>query len=148
MQRLIAFLNIARKEGFNVQAAQAAFHTMESRLREAGYHDATTFYIYRTAPRMHGEGAGGAQKEPSRLLLAFSSPDAALAFAQHHRLKPIPRLLPVTLEHLLIVLVQQAAIQAVIFTEESAPVSPDTHIPTVLRLGRLELLDMLKGKGP
>lgn len=151
MQHGTAFVKLAEQHGFGAQAARATLTTMQARLVEAGYRASTTFYIYRTAPRTEiagsepGDTAPAAHTERPRYLLAFASPDDALAFAQHHRIKPVPRLMPASLSQLLIALLQQPAIQALLFASEHAPVSPLTHIPTALRLDRTELEELLKG---
>lgn len=156
MDQRAVFLQLARQEGFYPDAALSAFNTIEASLNQVGYGGQTTFYVYRIIRREGGEAEGEAGKdpgapgaEPSRLLLVFSSPDAALAFAQQHRLRPTPRLLSLNLAQLLATLVQRPALRALIFSEENAATSPATHhIPTVFRLERQELLAMLKGTAP
>jgi hypothetical protein len=161
MDTITPFLHKARHQGFSTYAARNAYYTIEARLEGAGYPGTTTFYIYRIvqpkdqAERKDDPQDAGKQEshnaasdhahEPNRLLLVFSSPDSALAFAQHQRLRPTPRVLSVRLAHLLIALMQHPTIRALIFTEETAAISPETRIPTMFHLDREELLDMLKG---
>ncbi|NJN66545.1 MAG: hypothetical protein HC884_07435 [Chloroflexaceae bacterium] len=152
MDQRAVFLQLARQEGFYPDAALAAFNTIEASLNHAGYGQQATFYVYRMVRHEGTEAeareAGGLEHEPTRLLLVFSSPDAALAFAQQHQLRPTPRLLSLNLAQLLATLVQRPAIKALIFSEEHAAVSPETRIPTVFHLERQELLVMLKGTTP
>jgi hypothetical protein len=154
MSSIVPFLECAHKEGFSATTARRTYRTIQLKLERVGYAAQTTFYIYRTGHKPEGSefesesesesGAGSSSKRP-RWLLVFSSPDDALAFAQRKHLKPTPRLLPVQLVQLLMAMLQHPAINALIFTEEYATVSPETHIPTLLHLNRTELIDMLKG---
>ncbi len=161
MNTITPFLTRAQHQGFSAYAARNAYYTIEARLEGAGYPGTTTYYIYRIVqpkdqakpgsvepgeqPHEPSTNASETESGTNRLLLVFSSPDSALAFAQHQRLRPTPRVLSVNLVHLLIALMQHATIRALIFTEETAAISPETRIPTVFHLDREELLDMLKG---
>lgn len=144
------FLEIARQHGYTQQAASNAFDIVQARVKRAGYLVQTTFYVYRNttkrAPEDSRPGHEHHTPERQRWLLAFSSPDSALAYAQHHRLRPTPRLHALTLAQLLAVMLQQSTIQALIFTEEGAPLALDIPVPTVFRLNRFELLYLLRGE--
>lgn len=142
------FLEIARQHGYTPQAASNVFDIVRARVERVGYLVQTTFYVYRSNTKRAPEGSSTTHDyhtpERQRWLLVFSSPDSALAYAQRHRLRPTPRLHALTLAQLLAVMLQQSTIQALIFTEEGAPLAPDIPVPTVFRLNRFELLDLLR----
>lgn len=146
------FVERAQQQGYHEVAAYAAFTAICARLSHQGYPpEKRAFYVYRTAGAGRGGGDIGGIEEPPprpRLLVAFATPDAALAFAQHNRLRPVPRVVPMHLAQLLAALLQHPTIQALIFSDEQASRAPDTHIPTIIHLSRAELLDILKGNEP
>lgn len=141
-----AFLKFLTKEGYTPKLAFAAYTIVRTKLEQSGYRANALFYVYRTSSKTNDRGKEAGISERERWLLAFSSPDAALAFAQQHHLKPTPRLMSLHLVQLLAAMVKQTTIRMLIFTEEDAPVSPDTQIPTVFRLNRAEFLSMLRGE--
>ncbi len=144
MSTITAFLAIAQKEGFNLQRARVAYKTVEARLARIGYHANSFYYIYRIGKKNSQVGEG-ASTERLRVLVAFSSPDAAIAFAQRNRFRPTPRLHTLHLAHLLAAMLQSPAISALLIAEEHAEIEPDTQIPTIFRLNRTDLLAMLRG---
>jgi hypothetical protein len=155
MKKPVAFLKVAQQEGFQPHDILPAFAHVEEQLRSVGYEDGHIFYIYRTPQRKlaasQEEAEAGVEgeappQERSRILVTFACPDDAFVFAQRNHLRPVPRLLPMTLDELLATFLQHAAIRSLIFSEEHATRSPDTHIPTVLHIDRRELLALLRGK--
>lgn len=144
MSTITAFLGIALKEGFNLHRARATYKAVEARLAGMGYHANNCYYIYRIGNKQTQVGQGASTERP-RVLVAFSSPDAALAFAQRNRFRPTPRLHTLHLAHLLAAMLQSPAISALLIAEEHAEIEPDTQIPTVFRLNRTDLVDMLRG---
>lgn len=149
MGTITLFVECAQQHGYSEEAAHAAFAAISARLAHQGYPpQSRAFYVYRTAGRGGDDIIGGIDEpgtRPPRQLVAFASPDAALAFAQHNRLRPTPRLVPMSLAHLLTALLCHSTIQALIFSDEQASPAPETRIPTLFRLSRTELLDILKG---
>jgi hypothetical protein len=108
---------------------------------------ATQFYIFWTSGGRGGAGGTGR----SRTLLAFRTPDAALAFAQrNHLASPAerPRLRRLTLLQLFHAMLQEPAIAALIVAAE-AEIQPSAagQIPTDLRLERSELVRRLRETG-
>lgn len=99
------------------------------------------YYVFWTA----GGGAGAPGAGRSRTLVAFPSPDAALAFAQRHRLaRPpeAPRLRRLGLTQLLTAMLRAPAIGALLLADETDD-APDAGLPPGLRLDRDELLRRL-----
>jgi hypothetical protein len=95
--------------------------------------------------------AGGAAKSASvrreRTLLAFPTPDAALAFAQRNRLHDAgqPRLRRLELIQLVGAALRAPAIVAILFVaDEGDPGLPAGHLPPGLRVARDELLRSLR----
>jgi hypothetical protein len=144
MDNVTTFLEVAQQEGFQSRAAIKVFGTITIRMARSGCAADATFYVYRTSQTPGGEKKGFGGTVRPRWVLVFFSPDSALVFAQRHHVRPTPRLISMNLAQLLAILVKQDSIQALIFTEEGATISPDTHLPTILRLDRSELLDQLR----
>jgi hypothetical protein len=108
---------------------------------------ADQFYVFWTAGAGGGAGAG----ERRRLLLAFPTPDAALAFAQGNRLgtQDRPRLRRLTLAQLIQAVLREPAITALLLAEENeqARATPG-RLPSGLRIERAELLRRLAQPPP
>ena len=103
---------------------------------------AERFYVFWTA----GGGAGGQARQ--RTLLAFPTPDAALAFAQRNSLthdSEQPRLRRFTLLQLIEAMLREPAIAALILVaDDEAP--PAGQLPRGQRILREELLRRLAGR--
>jgi hypothetical protein len=111
-----------------------------STLRERA--GADHFYVFWTA--------GGAAQTPGarreRTLLAFQTPDAALAFAQRNRLQHVdrPRLRRLELIHLVGAVLRAPAIVAILFVgEEDHATLSAGQLPPGVRVARDELLRSL-----
>lgn len=104
-----------------------------------------TFYVFWT-----GSGGAGIPRQSTgraRTLLAFGSPDAALAFAQRNGLsgaRERPRLRRLTLLHLLHAMLQEPAIGALVIAaeDEQTPLAAG-QLPPGLRLERAEIMRRL-----
>ena len=109
---------------------------------------AVQFYIFWTS----GEARGGASNSSrTRTLLAFTTPDAALAFAQRNQLAgpaTRARLRRLTLLHLFQAMLQEPTIIALVITTETAeqPIRAG-QLPPGLRLERAELVRRLRETG-
>jgi hypothetical protein len=104
---------------------------------------AERFYVFWTAGG--GTGAGGRARR--RTLLAFPTPDAALAFAQRNSLtrdSEQPRLRRFTLLQLIEAMLREPAIVALILVADDEP-PPAGHLPRGQRIQREELLRRLAG---
>jgi hypothetical protein len=149
MEPLEAFIAVSQQQGISPHVAKAAYHSIEATLENRGYKPGAVFYGYRTGMRGDRErGAEDAPQLPVRVLVVFSSPDAAIAFVQRNRMLAIPRLVALHLAQLLTLLLKHPAIGSLVVAEEYAEVSWDMgelNIPARFRLDRIELLDMLKG---
>lgn len=143
------FIEVARQHGYSAEAAGAALAALRARLDEAGA-SSGRLYIFRTGDGGVGAGAGGPGEAPSRRrrLLAFQSPDAALAFAQSLGLGASPRLVGLSLGQALAALVQRPAIGALHIADEGdAPPAPGT-LPPGVTIERAALLELLAGVTP
>jgi hypothetical protein len=96
--------------------------------------------------------AGKASRTPSarntRTLLAFPTPDAALAFAQRNHLNAadLPRVRRLSLIQLVQAVLRESAITAIIFVaEHDDHTSPAGRLPPGLRIERAEILGLLHG---
>ncbi|MFV9503484.1 MAG: hypothetical protein AB4911_02845 [Oscillochloridaceae bacterium umkhey_bin13] len=140
----LIFIGVARSQGYPPEAAVAALAAVRARLAEA---QITTrrFYIYRTGDG--GVGSAGATSQSSgrpRLLLAFQSPDDALAFAQATGLGSSPRLVPLSLGQILAAIIQRPAIVALLIAESTlTPLIGG--LPPGLRIERAALIELLAG---
>ena len=106
------------------------------------------FYVFWTSSGGRGGAGSGAR---ARTLLAFRTPDAALAFAQRNRLASAaerPRLRRLTLLQLCHAMLQEPAIGALIIAGEGddQPAAPG-QMPPGTRLERAELVRRLRETG-
>ena len=122
-------------------ADAAAVRELLAKLRERA--GADRFYVFWTA--------GGAAQAPGarreRTLLAFQTPDAALAFAQRNSLHDAnrPRLRRLELIQLVGAVLRTPAILAILFVgDEDHPTLPAGHLPPGVRVARDELLRLLQ----
>jgi hypothetical protein len=101
------------------------------------------FYVFWTT----GGGAGAGAGARKRTLLAFPTPDTALAFAQRNGLGhpgEQPRLRRFTLLQLIGAMLREPAILALILAADDDP-PPAGHMPRGTRIERAELLRRLAG---
>lgn len=143
MRDMTIFLETTHQQGYSREAAQVALASLEAHLNDHGYPAERSFYIYRTGGKIEGAGDEPARERP-RMLLAFSSADTALSFAQHNQLHRAPRLLRVSVPQLLAILVQRPTIQAIMFVNELVEAAPRGQLPAGLRLDRAAVLNMLE----
>jgi hypothetical protein len=136
------FLLVAQQHGFTKPRARAALHTARSTLADQGYTQRGHFYIYRTSPQ-GAVGSASSSARPRRVL-AFTTADTALAFAQHNQLRPTPRLLRASLGQLLAVLVQRPTIQTVLFVAEPLSIQTPGALPAGFSLARAAVVHMLE----
>ena len=127
----------AEQHGQSIAAARALLQELRAR---AG---AERFYVFWTS----GGGAPSRAPERRRTLLAFATPDAALAFAQRNELgrngEP-PRLRRFTLLQLIAAMLRESAIAALILVVDDEP-APPGQLPRGVRVERAELLRRLAG---
>lgn len=138
------FLGVARQQGYSAEAAQAALSFVRSRLVEGGV-QTQRFYIYRTGDGGvgGGEGAPGEASGRPRQLLAFQSPDTALAFAQRSGLGASTRLIGLSLGQILAALIQRPSIAALLVADElDAPAAPGL-LPPGVRVERSAVIEIL-----
>lgn len=105
---------------------------------------AERFYIFWTIGGGTGAGAG----ERKRMLLAFPTPDGALAFAQSNGLispGEQPRLRRFTLLQLIGAMLRKPAITTLILADDDDP-PPAGQLPRGARIERAELLRRLAGR--
>jgi hypothetical protein len=115
----------------------ASAETLAAELRAAGA--STAYYVYRFSA---GTGGGAPTPGRERTLVAFPSPDAALAFAQRGvRRDPgaPPRLRRLSLVQLLGAVLREPAIAALLLVAEDAQPAPG-RLPPGLHLAREEIL--------
>jgi len=127
----------AAQHGQSIAAARALLGELRAR---AG---AERFYVFWTS----GGGAGASAGARERTLLAFPTPDAALAFAQRNSLGrngEQPRLRRFTLLQLIEAMLRQPAIGALILIADDQPPAPAGQLPRGERLERAELLCRLR----
>lgn len=142
MSDSLLFIGIARQQGYSVAAAQAALATVRGTLRAAGV-VARRFYIFRTGDGGVGSEGGGEHTGRPRLLLAFQSADAALAFAQRVGLAVSPRLVGLSLGQVLAAMIQRPAIVSLLVVdEEDGPLAPGA-LPHGTRIERATLVALL-----
>jgi hypothetical protein len=104
---------------------------------------AERFYIFWT----NGGGAGASPAARKRTLLAFPTPDGALAFAQRNGLGRVgeqPRLRRFALLQLIGAMLREPAIAALILAAEDDP-PPAGQLPRGTRIEREELVRRLAG---
>jgi hypothetical protein len=102
---------------------------------------APAYYIY----WFPASATGGARPVPARqrTLVAFPSPDAALAFAQHGLQRDHatpPRLRRLALPQLLEAMLREPAISALLLVAEDAPLPAPGQLPAGVTVARAELL--------
>lgn len=143
------FITIALQHGYSEEAAEAALVAVRGRLDEAGA-GGRRLYIFRTGDGGAGGGDGASGEAPSRtrLLLAFQSADAALAFAQRAGLGAAPRLVSLSLSQALAAIVQRPAIGALLVADEADPPISQAGLPRGTRIERAALLELLAGVTP
>lgn len=137
-----ALVEFADTHATSVAAVQALIDMVRARV------GAVEFYIFWT--RGAATGSGRSTGRP-RTLLAFTTPDAALAFAQGSQLSSPaerPRLRRLTLLHLLHAMLQDPAITALIITAEGydQPIAIG-QLPPGMRIDRSELVRRLRETG-
>ncbi|RRR76362.1 MAG: hypothetical protein EI684_03180 [Candidatus Viridilinea halotolerans] len=140
------FIEVAMQHGYSSEAAQAALDAVRARLVAAGLAP-TRLYIYRSSEGGL-TGSGASEPPPSRrprLLLAFSSADAALAFAQRGGISRSPRLIALSLSQALAAMLQRPSIGALYLATEGDDVITPGTLPPGWRLERTELLALLDG---
>lgn len=104
---------------------------------------AASFYIFWNTSRDITAPSGAARQ---RRLIAFPTPDAALAFVQHHHLaSPLdpPRLRRLSLLQLVQALLREPRIVALILADDNQAPPPAGHLPPGLLLDRADLLRRL-----
>ena len=128
----------AEQHGQSIAAARALIDDLRER---AG---AGRFYVFWTS----GGGAGGASAARQRTLLAFPTPDSALAFAQRNGLGrdgDPPRVRRFTLLQLIAAVLREPAITALILVSDDEP-PPPGQMPRGERVERAALLRRLAGE--
>jgi hypothetical protein len=134
--------SVARQYGLRAAQVPGALATIAHQLRERGHHSALEFYLYRST----GSGTGSSDaRERARLVLAFATADTALAFAQHNRLRPTPRLLRTSLEQLLALQIQRPTIGTLLFADEPLAITSAGKLPAGLHIERAAFLQLLEG---
>lgn len=106
---------------------------------------AERFYIFWTSGG--GTGAGAGTSDRKRTLLAFPTPDTALAFAQRNNLGSSgaqPRLRRFAILQLLQAMLREPAILALLLVADDDP-PPAGKLPRGTRIERAELLRRLNG---
>lgn len=145
----LLFIDAARQQGYSDAAAHATLAAVHARLSEGGV-TAGRFYIFRSGDGSDGGGETGpvGPAGRQRVLLAFQSADAALAFAQGGRIGAAPRLITLTIGQILAALVRRPAIGALLIADDSdAPARPG-HLPPGTRIERAALIELLEGVTP
>lgn len=130
-----ALAAFARAHAADINAARSLIADLSA---QAG---AAQFYVFWVARG----GSGGAGQPRSRTLVAFPSPDAALAFAQHNQLTSAdrPRLRQLSLVHLLGAVLGEPAIAALLLARESDDAPAPGRLPAGVRISRAEILARL-----
>lgn len=130
-----ALAAFARTHAANIAAARSLIADL------AGQAGGSRFYIF-WVPK---GGSGSAGQPRTRTLVAFPSPDAALAFAQRNQLAADrPRLRQLGLVHLLGAVLGEPAIEALLLARESDDPPLAGRLPAGLRITRAEILARLK----
>lgn len=142
------FSTIAQQHGFSGAAASAALAAIEGRLAGQGVATRRLLFFRSGAASATGAaGPSGAAPQRPRLLLAFRSADAALAFAQRSGIGSAPRLVTLSLAQALAVLLQRPEIGALLIADDEGPRGPD-GLPPGIRVGRDGLIELLAGVTP
>jgi hypothetical protein len=129
----------AAEHSFGVAALRALVAELSA---QAG---AAWFYVFWTPER--GGASGNSGRE--RMLVAFRSPDAALAFAQRNKLAgdERPRLRRLSLAQLVQATLRKPAIVALLLADEESEALPG-RLPHGVRTERAELLRRLAEPSP
>ncbi len=143
----LLFIGAARQQGYSAHAAQAALEAVYARLVERQV-AVQRFYIYRTSDGGGGEGQASESTMRQRVLLAFQSADTALAFAQSASLGSSPRLIALSLDQALAVLIQRPTISALLIAAEDDYTVAVNTLPSGLRIERASLIELLAGVTP
>jgi len=133
-----ALYTLAAEQGLDLEALRRGLADLRAR---AG---GDAFYVFWTT--RSGERTESSGRE--RMLLAFPSPDTALAFAQRNRLTQppdAPRLRRLALVHLLRAMLREPAIATLylVFEADDLQEYPPGRLPAGLRLSRSELLRLI-----
>jgi hypothetical protein len=118
----------------------AALRELLAALRDRA--GANYFYVFWTLGK--AAGAPGARRQ--RVLLAFLTPDTALAFAQRNQLNAAdqPRLRRLSLLQLLQVILREPAIAAILFVADLGDqATPAGRLPLGVRIERADLIRSL-----
>jgi hypothetical protein len=149
MDEIAIYLDTAQQYGYQQQPARRALdqvvawlHERHPLRRQSSAHLA--FYIFRSGSHPTEHAAAAVAPARPRILLAFTSADAALGFAQHASVAASPRLLRLSLPRLLAALIQRPAITALIFVDDLDERQTTTGLPDGFRLDRGALLALLK----
>jgi hypothetical protein len=146
MPDTILFIGVAQQYGYGAKAAELALKHVRTRLEQHNL-DSSRFYLFRTGGGGVGSDTTTMPPARTRTLLAFSSADAALAFAQSYGLGAAPRLLSLSLPQMLAVLVQRPTIRALLVAGEHDAIGPD-GLPDGIRIEREGLLAQLAHTEP
>jgi hypothetical protein len=125
----------AREQGLEPAQALAFLATLQRRLGGA------QFYVYRGGGN---SGGGSGSPRPPRQVVAFSTADTALAFAQCNAPGVLVRLRALTLAQLLALLLQSPTIDALLFVADSDQQLTRGRLPHGLHLQRDEVLRLLQ----
>jgi hypothetical protein len=132
---------LAGEHGASIESMLALLADMRARV------GAGDFYVFWAG----GQGAPSGGQRRQRTLLAFMTPDTALAFAQQNYLRQAggqPRLRHLTLLQLVHAILREPAITALLFVAELDDQSPPAgRLPDGTRVERAELLQRLHGDG-
>ena len=129
--------DLADEQGTSVEALQALLVELRAQI------GADQFYVF----RMSGTGAAQARTRRERTLLAFLTPDAALAFARRNVLTTAPtdlRLRRLSILQLIHAMLREPAISALLFVEDSQDQPSIGQLPQGIRIQRVDLLRRLR----
>lgn len=128
---------IAHERGVSVTAVRETLAQLRTR---AG---ANSFYVYWTS----GGSQPSSRQRRKRTLLAFLTPDAALAFAQRNQLNVAerPRLRQLSLLHLIQATLREPSITALLFiSDQDEHLPPAGQLPQGVRIERTEIIGLLQ----
>jgi hypothetical protein len=130
--------SFADEHGISVASARMLFDALRVQT------GAKSFYVFWTA----GAGAGASGGGRQRTLLAFTTPDSALAFAQRNQLGSAgeqPRLRRLSLLQLVQAMLREPAITALLVADEGADQpTPAGRLPAGTRIERADVLRRLQ----
>lgn len=143
------YLDTARHHGYQPHSARRALEQVAAWLNERfpcqqQAPETRAYYIFRSGSQAAESDATTTPPPRPRTLLAFTSADAALAFAQQATLTVSPRLLRMSLPRLLAALIQRPAITALLVVDDLDEHRTTTGLPDGFRLARGTLLELLK----